>query len=132
MESNIIMTTLHRHSVLAAEARLEKQEYRAIDALRVICQFRDTPSKEAGWVVDDNQEIFNDVIQREINDHKGACLGMEDQWEDEITNLDHVLEKIKGLEASFEKAKQSLSVLKKKAKKSKRVIQQIIETKGIE
>ena len=126
------MTTLHRHSVLAAEARLEKQEYRAIDALRVICQFRDTPSKEAGWVVDDNQEIFNDVIQREINDHKGACLGMEDQWEDEITNLDHVLEKIKGLEASFEKAKQSLSVLKKKAKKSKRVIQQIIETKGIE
>ena len=57
---------------------------------------------------------------------------MEDQWEDEITNLDHVLEKIKGLEASFEKAKQSLSVLKKKAKKSKRVIQQIIETKGIE
>jgi hypothetical protein len=126
------MTTLHRHSVLAAEARLEKQEYRAIEALRVICQFRDTPSKEAGWVVDDNQEIFNDVIQREINDHKGACLGMEDQWEDEITNLDHVLEKIKGLEASFEKAKQSLSVLKKKAKKSKRVIQQIIETKGIE
>ena len=126
------MTTLHRHSVLAAEARLEKQEYRAIEALRVICQFRDTPSKEAGWVVDDNQEIFNDVIQREINDHKGACLGMEDQWEDEITNLDHVLEKIKGLEASFEKAKQSLSVLKKKAKKSKRAIQQIIETKGIE
>ena len=126
------MTTLHRHSVLAAEARLEKQEYRAIEALRVICQFRDTPSKEAGWVVDYNQEIFNDVIQREINDHKGACLGMEDQWEDEITNLDHVLEKIKGLEASFEKAKQSLSVLKKKAKKSKRVIQQIIETKGIE
>ena len=126
------MTTLHRHNILADEARLEKQEIRVIEALRVICQFRDTPSKEAGWVLDDNQEIFNDVIQREINDHKGACLGMEDEWEDELTNLDHVLEKIRGLEASFEKAKHSLSVLKKKAKKSKRVIQQILETKGIE
>lgn len=125
-------TIMASYHALADKARLEKREIRAIDAISVICQFRDTPSKEAGWVVDDNQEIFNDVIQREINDHKGACLGMEDQWEDEITNLDHILEKIKGLEASFEKAKQSLGVLKKKAKKSKRVIQQIVETNVIE
>ncbi|MBP79955.1 MAG: hypothetical protein CL926_11875 [Deltaproteobacteria bacterium] len=93
----------------------------------MICQFRDTNSKDAGWVEDDNQEILNDVIKRELNDHIGLSLGGEDQWEDEVTNLTHVLEKIKALEASFEKAKQSLSVLKKKAKKAKRVASQIVE-----
>ena len=114
-------------NALAYEARFERRETRANKALKVICQFRDTNSKDTGWVEDDNQEILNDVIKRELNDHVGLCLGAEDVWEDEVTNLTHVLEKIKTLEASFEKAKQSLSILKKKAKKAKRVASQIVE-----
>lgn len=114
-------------NALAHEARVERRENRANKAIEVICQFRDTNSKDAGWVEDDNQEILNDVIKRELNDHIGLSLGGEDQWEDEVTNITHVLEKIRALEASFEKAKQSLSILKKKAKKAKRVASQIVE-----
>lgn len=117
----------YTQNVLAYEARFERREDRANKAIEVICQFRDTNSKDAGWVEDDNQEILNDVIKRELNDHIGLCLGGEDRWEDEVTNITHVLEKIRALEASFEKAKQSLSVLKKKAKKAKRVASQIID-----
>lgn len=112
---------------LAYEARFERREDRANKAIEVICQFRDTNSKDAAWVEDDNQEILNDVIKRELNDHIGLSLGGEDTWVDEVTNITHVLEKIRALEASFEKAKQSLSVLKKKAKKAKRVASQIVE-----
>ena len=117
----------YTQNVLAYEARFERREDRANKAIEVICQFRDTNSKDAGWVEDDNQEILNDVIKRELNDHIGLCLGAEDVWEDEVTNITYVLEKIRALEASFEKAKQSLSILKKKAKKAKRVASQIVE-----
>ena len=112
---------------LAYEARFQRREERANKAIRVICQFRDTNSKDAGWVEDDNQEILNDVIKRELNDHIGLSLGGEDEWEIEIDNLTQVLEKINALEASFEKAKQTLRVLKKKAKKAKRVAIQMVE-----
>ena len=115
------------HNVLAYEARFERREDRANKAIGVICQFRDTNSKDAGWVEDDNQEILNDVIKRELNDHIGLSLGGEDQWEDEVTNLTYVLEKIRALEVSFERAKQSLNVLKEQAKKAKRVASQIVD-----
>ena len=118
---------IHRQKVLAYEARFERRERRANKAMEVIGQFRDTNSKAAGWVEDDNQEIFNDVIKCELNDHIGLSLGREEEWVNEVTNLTHVLEKIKTLEASFERAQMSLKILKKKAQKAKRVANQIVD-----
>jgi len=115
--------------MLAFKARVHRRERRANNAMQVICQFMETESKDAGWVEDKNQEVFNDVIKRELTEAKGVLggLGIEEEWTDEIENLNQVLERIDALEASFARAKQSLSVLKKKAKKAKRVASQIVE-----
>ena len=124
---NSTETNTQRQNFIAHDEQFERRERRANKAIEVICQFRDTNSTDAGWVEDDNQEIFNDVIKRELNDHIGLSLGHEEEWSNEVTNLTHVLEKIKTLEASFERAQMSLKILKKKAQKAKRVANQIVD-----
>lgn len=123
---NSAETIVHRQKILAYNARFERRERRANNAMKVICQFRDTNSKDAGWVEDDNQAFLNELIKNELNDEICLSLGIDEEWTDEVTNLTHVLEKIKALESSFEKAKTTLSVLKKKAQKAKRAASQIV------